>query len=197
MPYDSSKSEYRYHTPSNQYLLFIIIVLLILLRYILTTPEKLISRLTARHLHLLAFRISEDLGLRTDSVLEHWACAKVMKSVGGTSGGIERADESDKDICDAIVKKFRDNSAGRKGKERADDGSGGGRIGVSYAEVAKKAWEVGRSTLAAMLLDYEPRAADQVPLLLQMRQDKVALVKAVDSGDTDLGRMIPMLSSYI
>ena len=98
-------------------------------RYILTSPENLISRLTARHLHLLAFRISEDLGLRTDSVLEHWACAKVMKSVASSSGTNERrVDESDKDICDAIVKKFRDNSTGRKGKERADEGSGGGTL---------------------------------------------------------------------
>lgn len=31
------------------------------------------------------------------------------------------------------------------------------------------------------------RAAEQVPLLLQMKEDKIALVKAIDSGDTDLG----------
>lgn len=37
------------------------------------------------------------------------------------------------------------------------------------------------------LLDHEPRAAEQVPLLLQMKEEKIALVKAIDSGDTDLG----------
>lgn len=37
------------------------------------------------------------------------------------------------------------------------------------------------------LLDHETRASDQVPLLLTMKEDKLALVKAVDSGDTDLG----------
>jgi len=37
------------------------------------------------------------------------------------------------------------------------------------------------------LLDYEPRASDQVPLLLAMKEDRLALAKAVDSGDTDLG----------
>lgn len=38
------------------------------------------------------------------------------------------------------------------------------------------------------LLDYETRAADQVPLLLEMREDRIALQKAVNSGDTDLGQ---------
>ena len=39
----------------------------------------------------------------------------------------------------------------------------------------------------SQLLDYEPRASDQVPLLLAMKEDRLALQKAVDSGDTDLG----------
>lgn len=37
------------------------------------------------------------------------------------------------------------------------------------------------------LLDHETRAAEQVPLLLGMKEDRRALEKAVDSGDTDLG----------
>jgi hypothetical protein len=36
------------------------------------------------------------------------------------------------------------------------------------------------------LLDYEPKAADQVPLLIEMEQDELALSKAIESGDTDL-----------
>lgn len=76
---------------------------------------------------------------------------------------------------------------------------------VSYAEIAKKAWEVGRAGLATkvsilyfslnsvsypiqnQLLDHESKGSDQVPLLLEMKEDKLALVKAVDSGDSDLG----------
>ena len=42
------------------------------------------------------------------------------------------------------------------------------------------------------LLDHERRAEEQVPLLLQMKEDKVALVKAIDSGDTDLGELLPV-----
>lgn len=38
-----------------------------------------------------------------------------------------------------------------------------------------------------MLLDYEPRAQDQVPLLISMRQPERALEKAIESGDSDLG----------
>jgi len=36
------------------------------------------------------------------------------------------------------------------------------------------------------LLDYEPKAADQVPLLMRMKKDDLALEKAIISGDTDL-----------
>jgi hypothetical protein len=38
-------------------------------------------------------------------------------------------------------------------------------------------------------LDYEPRAADQVPLLISMQQDEMALNKAIESGDTDLSEL--------
>lgn len=37
------------------------------------------------------------------------------------------------------------------------------------------------------LLDHESRASDQVPLLLTMKEDRLALEKAADSGNTDLG----------
>eukprot|EP00794_Sanderia_malayensis_P003165 gene3165-3634_t len=40
------------------------------------------------------------------------------------------------------------------------------------------------------LLDYEPKAADQVPLLIRMKKHDLALQKAVNSGDTDLVYMV-------
>lgn len=46
------------------------------------------------------------------------------------------------------------------------------------------------------MLDHELRASDQVPLLLVMKEDRLALQKAVDSGDTDLG-MLPRLGSTL
>lgn len=42
------------------------------------------------------------------------------------------------------------------------------------------------SYLCAQLLQYEPLASDQVPLLMSMREDELALTKAIASGDTDL-----------
>ena len=57
---------------------------------------------------------------------------------------------------------------------------------VSYADIAATADAAGRKRLATMLLEFEPRAADKVPLLLKMREVDIALAKAIDSGDTDL-----------
>ena len=37
-------------------------------------------------------------------------------------------------------------------------------------------------------MDYEAKAADQVPLLMRMKKDDLALEKAIMSGDTDLGK---------
>ncbi|KAK8870008.1 hypothetical protein IAR55_000578 [Kwoniella newhampshirensis] len=139
-------------------------------QYSSSSPTLLISHLVSRNLHLLALRISQHLGLRPDPVLKHWAMAKISRS---SSKGVDPSDRGagdDEAICQAIVDKFE-----REGEK-----------GVSYAEIAKKAWEAGRTRLATMLLDHEPRAAEQVPLLLQMKEDKIALTKAVDSGDTDL-----------
>ncbi|KZP18145.1 vacuolar protein sorting-associated protein 16 [Athelia psychrophila] len=130
------------------------------------SPSHLVARLTSRNLHLLALRISNHLGLKPDVVLKHWASAKIMRSKSSAnevSGG-------DDEVCSMIVDKFE-----QLGGE-----------GVSYADIAKRAWEVGRAGLATKLLDHEPRASDQVPLLLAMKEDQLALLKAVDSGDTDL-----------
>ncbi|RSH83220.1 uncharacterized protein EHS24_006887 [Apiotrichum porosum] len=129
------------------------------------SPASLITRLLTRNLHLLALRVSQHLGLRSDAVLKHWAAARIARAKSDPRDG-----DSNTQLCEAIVDKFEQE----------------GEKGVSYAEIAKKAWEAGRVRLATMLLDHEPRAAEQVPLLLQMKQDKIALEKAVDSGDTDL-----------
>jgi hypothetical protein len=40
--------------------------------------------------------------------------------------------------------------------------------------------------IALQLIDYEPRAHQQVPLLLTLGEERAALHKAVESGNTDL-----------
>ncbi|KIK56666.1 hypothetical protein GYMLUDRAFT_230051 [Collybiopsis luxurians FD-317 M1] len=140
-------------------------------QYSLTSPTHLISRLTSRNMHLLALRISTFLSLKPDVVLKHWASAKILRSrptASGTGKGAEP--DGDDEVCRLIVDKFKEL----------------GGVDVSYAEIAKRAWEVGRTGLATKLLDHEKRASDQVPLLLSMKEDRLALQKAVDSGDTDL-----------
>jgi hypothetical protein len=99
-----------------------------LARYISTSPSALIEHLVSRNLHLLALRISQHLGLRPDPVLKHWATAKISKSRSVD-------DEGDEAIRRAIVTKFE--------KE--------GERGVSYADIARNAWESGRSKLATMV----------------------------------------------
>lgn len=133
-----------------------------------TSPEHLISRLTSRALHLLALRMSTYLSLPPDAVLKHWACAKITRAKA--AGGETDLDGSDDALCRAITEKFKS--------------AGGAR--VRYADIAKRSWEVGRPGLATKLLDFESQAADQVPLLLEMKEDRLALTKAVNSGDTDL-----------
>ncbi|KAI6095558.1 vacuolar assembling sorting protein VPS16 [Pisolithus croceorrhizus] len=134
------------------------------LQYQLASPLHLISRLTARNLHLLALRISTFLSLKADVVLKHWASMKIARSKPMAG------DDMDQELCQLIVDKF-----GKFGNGE-----------VNYADIARRAWEVGRGGLATKLLDHEPRASNQVPLLLTMKEDRLALLKAVDSGDTDL-----------
>lgn len=65
--------------------------------------------------------------MKPDAVLKHWASAKIAraKKADGSS-------EDDVTVCRTIVEKF--------------DQLGGGE--VSYADIARRAWEVGRLPLA-------------------------------------------------
>ncbi|CAI4219096.1 unnamed protein product [Parascedosporium putredinis] len=121
------------------------------------TPENLIKRLINRHEYLLALRVAGHLRLPTDRIYVHWASTKVR--VGS---------EDDDTICRLVVEKLA------------------GRAGVSFEEIAQAAYDEGRGRLATELLNHEPRAGRQVPLLLSMEEDELALDKAIESGDSDL-----------
>ena len=126
-------------------------------QYIRLTPERLVQRLVNRHEYLLAIRVSEYLRLPTDRVYIHWASQKVRTS----------SDDEDT-ICRLIVTKLNN------------------KHGISFESIARAAYEEGRTHLATELLNFEPRAGKQVPLLLSMEEDSIALDKAIESGDTDL-----------
>jgi len=120
------------HTHS-EYLGYPAEIVLIYARYNYASPLHLVNRLTSRNLHLLALRISTYLSLKPDAVLKHWACVKITKSKPSASGtGKDTELQGDDEVCQSIVEKFSK--------------LGGGS--VSYADIAKKAWEVGRLDLA-------------------------------------------------
>ncbi|KAI6069782.1 Vacuolar protein sorting-associated protein 16-like protein [Aix galericulata] len=82
--------------------------------------------------------------------------------------GVQQKDKSDEEVAYAINQKLGDTP------------------GISYSEIAARAYDCGRTELAIKLLEYEPRSGEQVPLLLKMKRSKLALSKAIESGDTDL-----------
>lgn len=127
----------------------------------------LIERLLNRNHHALANSICEYLNVKTDAVLIHWACCKVRARAK------ELHDEdSVRGFVSQIVGKLSSNQ------------------GISFAEIASAAYREKQLKLATLLLDHEPRAQDQVPLLISMKQDERALDKANDSGDSDLIHLV-------
>ena len=126
-------------------------------QYMRLTPERLIQRLLNRNEYLLALRIAEYLRLPSDNIFVHWACQKVKVSSA-----------PEEEVTQTIVKRLS------------------GKPGISFETIARAAYDEGRTKLATELLNYEPRAGKQVPLLLNMKEDGIALDKAIESGDTDL-----------
>ncbi|KAK4048038.1 Vacuolar protein sorting-associated protein 16 [Microbotryomycetes sp. JL201] len=122
----------------------------------------LIDRLTARSKHLLALRISTYLRLSTAPVLKHWARTRIAAL------GTSLTSPSEDAICQEIVSKLAN------------------QYDVSCADVAHSAWVSGKSGLATKLLEHEKRASKQVPLLLSMKEEDLALTKAIESGDPNL-----------
>ncbi|EGG20026.1 hypothetical protein DFA_07142 [Cavenderia fasciculata] len=119
-------------------------------------PETVIRCLIERRKHLLAWRICDYLKIKSDFVLNHWACTKV------------RTNLPEDVLSQVIIEKLE------------------AVPGISYANIASAAHNARRPNLAIKLLDYEPRAADQVPPLITIGQHEMALNKAIESGDTDL-----------
>eukprot|EP00118_Oscarella_pearsei_P006071 m.27723 g.27723 ORF g.27723 m.27723 type:complete len:837 (+) comp30298_c0_seq2:46-2556(+) len=121
----------------------------------------LVDRLILRRHFLLAMRICEYLNIRdmdgASRVLAHWACYKVEQRV-----------IDDQELARQIYSKLRD------------------AHGISYTDIAEKATECGRRSLAIELLNFEPNAKKQVPVLVKMNEMGLALQKAIESGDTEL-----------
>jgi vacuolar protein sorting-associated protein 16 len=95
--------------------------------------------------------------LPANKIYVHWASQKV-----------KIASSDDDAIANLIVSRLK------------------GKKGISFSSISQAAYDEGRGHLATSLLNSEPRAGKQVPLLLNMEEDEIALDKAIESGDTDL-----------
>ncbi|XP_019464204.1 PREDICTED: protein VACUOLELESS1 [Lupinus angustifolius] len=127
-------------------------------QYKLLTASVLIGRLINAHQHLLALRISEYLGMNQEVVIMHWACSKITASLA----------IPDATLLEILLDKLKLCK------------------GISYAAVAAHADKNGRRKLAALLVEHEPRSSKQVPLLVSIGEEDIALMKATECGDTDL-----------
>uniref|UniRef100_A0A023F2B4 Vacuolar protein sorting-associated protein 16 homolog n=1 Tax=Triatoma infestans TaxID=30076 RepID=A0A023F2B4_TRIIF len=122
------------------------------------TLQGLMELQMIRRNHFLALDLATFLKMPDSSKIRlHWACYKV-----------EHSKLNDELVAKEIAEKI------------------GSSRDVSYIKIAKKAADCGRNDLAIKLIEYEPRANLQVPLLLRLGEDQTALIKAIESGNTDL-----------
>lgn len=113
-----------------------------------------------RNHHFLALRICDLLRLKNERVLIHWACEKVRK-MAPTKASDEEINITLRRQLDPFGK-------------------------VSYLSIAETAFNMHRKRLATFILDREQHPGDQIPLLLRMNEEELALQKAISSEDTDL-----------
>ena len=123
------------------------------------SPRVIVERLLARHKHGLAYGVSELLGLPAckDRALTDWACEKVRSS--------KRME--DEALAALITRRLAKVAT------------------VSYADIASAADAAGRRVLATLLLNLEAKVGDKVPTLLRMKERRLALEKALESGDSN------------
>ncbi|CAH8557563.1 unnamed protein product [Heterobilharzia americana] len=113
-------------------------------------------------------------------LLAHWACNSSITSSGAATLISDR-------VAAIVEKLFSDSSESKSN-------SGNHRVNyhntpiphLDFADVASQAISAGRETVAEQILEYEPRAWRQVPLLLKLSRYNRALVRAVETGDPEL-----------
>ncbi|KAJ1822326.1 Vacuolar protein [Coemansia sp. RSA 2599] len=122
--------------------------------------ENWIQRLLNRNKHKLALAICQYMEEPVDQIYIHWACAKIRAS-----------NTLDDDSLYRLIRARLEHL----------------RPGISsYVEISEVANACGYQRLAIRLLQHEPRAANQVPLLISMGQEETAMASAIRSGDADL-----------
>ncbi|KRX01117.1 hypothetical protein PPERSA_08218 [Pseudocohnilembus persalinus] len=109
-----------------------------------TLSDPVLIKLLLRYnSHYKAIQICKHLNLSQklkQQVYIHWACQK-----------IEQQNVSELQLCDEIFEKLQPEH-------------------VSYTEIAKKAFKIGKPSLGLKLLDFEKETAKKVPVLIWMAQ---------------------------
>eukprot|EP00750_Incisomonas_marina_P008970 INCI15756.1.p2 GENE.INCI15756.1~~INCI15756.1.p2 ORF type:complete len:528 (-),score=97.05 INCI15756.1:905-2488(-) len=132
------------------------------------TPATIVQRLCACKRHFLAAKICKLLGMSNAKVLSHWAYMKMATTnTEGAGSGPGRV-VSNHELSTVIHRVFKTNNAA-----------------VSYASVARQAYELGKRDLAIMLLHHETKVDEKVGLLLMMNDFGRALQVAVQSHNSD------------
>ena len=103
-------------------------------QYSFLGPHSIIDHLLCRRKYYLAIKICQYLSIPPDFVLISWACQKVRHA----------GELSDEAVRDQIRDNLKNYSS------------------ISYRGIASVAFGVGRTRLATMLLEFEPRRADRV-----------------------------------
>ncbi len=80
-------------------------------------------------------------------MLRHWASVKISQSRTEIDKDTNQPKNDDEEVCQLIVAKFE-----ALGPESSQ--------GVSYSEIAKKAWSAGRTRLATMVRTFFELVAD-------------------------------------
>uniref|UniRef100_A0A182N0B3 Vacuolar protein sorting-associated protein 16 homolog n=1 Tax=Anopheles dirus TaxID=7168 RepID=A0A182N0B3_9DIPT len=122
-------------------------------------PVVILDRLVFRKYYGLSIDIAKYLKLQETRILEHWAFQKIAQ------------DKNDDEVARKIAAKFS---------------SADLREPMSFANVADKAQQLGKTRLAITLLELERKKTLQVPLLLKLGASEKALIAATQSGDIDL-----------
>ncbi|KAJ3441990.1 vacuolar protein sorting vps16 [Anaeramoeba flamelloides] len=126
--------------------------------------DNLIKRLMYYMKHFIAIRICQFLKLSSNIealVLEDWACSKILYS----------PNLNDKFLAKQIYEKIK----------MADK-----THSVSFANIAKVAFQFQRKKLATKLLTLETKPQNQIPMLLEMDEIGKALKYSLDCGETEL-----------
>ena len=133
----------------------------------------LLARLAERSQHHVALRVGRLLRVDCGPVATDWACEKLRRMVGAAA-------------TDATVHRVLMTQESRLQREGYRPGAQPCRF--FGLDLAATAYRVGRRRLAEMLLrsDEQVPAGDQIPLLLSVGENALALKKAVASSDADL-----------